>query len=439
MNKVKQFITARRISLGLILVVAALMYVSTIIPQEIDSTPAGIEAWRRAHGGLLWLIDAAHLHRMYAQPWFAAAILFAALALGVSSYDQVVVARKKLRSTGIAPGEVVAESIAEQQLRFAAHSHRYRFSRTGSGETLKFVRSPWGYFGIVLLHVGITLVIMVSFSVALTGRQGVLILTEGEERDNRQPWNASEEGLLASKLKLPGTVRLDKLSVRFDAKHQPSDVSSVISITDESGRVDSLTASINRISRYHGLRIYHGAQYGDAFSVVFTDKAGVQHAEKILIQQPVSLTDAGYSDDFSVAWSPYLFSAKYYADAAKQSMQSNNPQLVVRALDGKRERARTALTPGSSGQLGEYHVQLTRVEKWAKLIIVDITGMPLIFMGFAVIMLGGLMHYMTPPRELIAIRQDDGHYRVYWKALFFREFYAEERDSVMETLKKGAV
>jgi cytochrome c biogenesis protein ResB len=280
---------------------------------------------------------------------------------------------------------------------------------------------------------------MVSFYVALTGRQGVLILVEGEKRDNRQPWNASEQGLLASKLELPGAIRLDRLNVSFDEKNSPSEVSSDISIADGSGRVESLTASINRISRYHGLRIYHATQYGDAFTVLFTDKGGATHAEKIMIQQPVSLTDAGYSDDFRVDWSPHLFSAKYFADAARRSMHSNNPQLFVRVLDGKREIARTVLTPGETGQLGEYQVRLAGVEKWTKLIVVDITGMPLIFTGFAVIMLGGLMQYMTPPRELIAIRQDEDHYRVYWKALSFREFYAEERDVMKEALKKGAV
>jgi cytochrome c biogenesis protein ResB len=436
-NKVKQFMTARRLSLSLILVLAGMMYLSTLIPQEMDSTPDKMEGWRRGHESLLWLVDGVNLHRIYAQPWFAAAILFAALALGVSSCEQLAVARRKLYATGIGAGEEVAASVSEQQLISIARSYRYRFIQTGSFEQLKFVRSPWGYFGNLLLHVGMALVIMVSCYVALTGRQGALILTEGERCDNQQPWNASAHGILTSPLKLPGTIRLDKVRVSFDSKNQPAEVSSEISITDGSGRVESLTASINRILRYHGLRIYHAAQYGDAFSVTFTDRAGVMHAEKIAIQQPVSLTKAGYSDDFAVSWAPYLLSAKYYADAGKESMLSTNPELTLRITDGKKEVARTTLTRGSSGMLGDYRVELNEVEKWAKLIIVDIGGMPVIFAGFAIIMLGGLLHYMTPPRELVGIRQQDGHYRVYWKATSFKDFFLDERDEMATKLQKG--
>ncbi|MGB9080786.1 MAG: cytochrome c biogenesis protein ResB [Desulfuromonadaceae bacterium] len=436
MNKVNQFITARRVSLGLILLLAALMYVSTLIPQEIDSTPAKIETWRQAHARLVWLVDGVNLHRIYAQPWFAAVILFASLALGVSSFEQLTVARRKLFSTGIGAAEVVAESVTEQHVCIVADSHRYRPLRTLSHDQLKFIRNPWGYFGVLALHIGMTLVLIVSLYVSLTGRQGALILIEGESRDNQQPLDASEHGVLSSPLKLPGSIRLDKVRVNFDSKNQPVDVSSNMLITGQAGMAESFTASVNRISRYHGLRVYHASQYGDAFTVTFIDKSGVSHTEKIMVQQSVGLTKAGYSDDFSVAWSPYLFDAKYFADVDKKSMLSPNPELVIRILDGKREMSRTSLTKGIPGELGEYRVLFNRVEKWSKLIIVDISGMSAIFAGFAIIMLGGLIHYMTPPRELIGVRQSDGSCRVYWKAVAFKEFYADERDDIARELNR---
>jgi hypothetical protein len=435
-NKIRQIITARRISLGLILLLAALMYLSTLIPQEIDATPGKIEAWRLGHQWLLWLIDGVNLHRIYAQPWFAALILFSTLALGISSLDQLSTARKKLYTTGIGTAEEVAASISEQLLQSVAKSQRYCCLQTGSKDLLKFVRNPWGYFGVLLLHLGMTLVIAASLYVSLTGRQSTLILLEGEQPDLPQSWDASEHGLLAAPLKLPGTIRLDKVNVSFDKNNQPAEVTSNISFLDDSGRVDTLSASINRISKYRGLRIYHASQYGSAFTVSFTDKTGTTHAEKILAQQPVNLTTAGYSDDFGVTWSPYLFSAKYFADADKKTMLSRNPQLIVRFLDGKKELARTTLTSGNTGMLGEYRLRLLGVGKWSKLIIVDIRGMSVIFTGFAIIMLGGLVHYLTPPREIIGIRLHDGRYRVYWRATVFSDFFVDERDSLTTALNR---
>jgi hypothetical protein len=438
-NKLKQFITARRVSLGLILLLAGLMYISTVIPQHIDSTTEKIESWRRGHAGLIWLVDVLNLHSIYAQPWFAAAILFAALTLGISSYDQLKIVRIKLSSTSIASADKVAEGISELDLRSVAHSRRYLFFQTATDRQFKFIKNPWGFFGNLLLHIGITLVITVSLYVTLTARQGVLILVEGEQRLSSQPWNVSMHGLLSSPLKLPGTIRLDRVRVQFDNKQQPLDVFSDISIIDDSGRVNSLTASINRILSYNGLRIYHAAQFGNAFKVIFTDKNGVAHAETIAAQQPASLTEPGYSDDFPVNWTPYLLSAKYFADVDKRSMSSSLPELTLRFTLENKEIARTTLTPGGTGMLGEYRVQLNGVGRWSKLIIVETTGMPLIFAGFGITMLGGLLQYLAPPRELIAIRQQDGHYMVYWKAAAFREFFVNERDEVKLALQKETV
>jgi hypothetical protein len=182
--------------------------------------------------------------------------------------------------------------------------------------------------------------------------------------------------------------------------------------------------------------VYHTAQYGDAFALEFTDEKGITHFEKIPIQQPVSPTKAGYGD-FGLKWTPYLLSAKYLADADQKSMTSTKMLLTLRFLDQEREVTRLNLTPGASGVMGNYRVRLLSVEKWAKLIFVDIAGMPVIFAGFAVIMLGGLIHYMTPPRELIAVRQQDDSYRVYWKAVSFRDFFVDERDGVAAALQKG--
>jgi len=435
-NPIRRFITARRISLGLILVIAGFMYVSTLIPQELDTASAKLDAWRRGHQGLLWFVDAIHLHRLYAQPWFAATIFLAALSLGLSCIDQLALSRKKLVATGLGGAEELAAAVPEAVLRSVASSFHYRTLKNVTGDQFKFVRNPWGYFGVLLLHVGMVLVVVASLYVALTYRQGVLTLVEGQQHDKGQPWQLAEQGLLVAPLTLPGALRLDRVMVRFDSKDQPATVSSQLTITGETGTVDSLSTAINQITRYKGLRIYHSAQYGDAFSITLTDPAGVMHAETIAAQQPVSNVKAGYSDDFSLSWSPYQLSAKYYADVNRKSMLSRNPELVLRLTEGEREVARTSLVMGGSGTLGEYRVHLHAVNRWAKLIFVDTTGMPLVFTGFAIIMLGGLLQYLAPPRELIAIRQQDDRYMVYWKAVAFRDFFVDERVGVAAALKK---
>ncbi len=433
MSGIKKHITARRVSLGFILFVAGMMLLSTIIPQEMDTAPAQLNAWRQGHGGMLWLIDFAHLQRVYAQPWFAIAILGAAISLGVSAWDQFAVAGKRLHGTGIISADEIASNVSRQQVGGIAKLHRYQPIAVKSEGHLKFVKSPWGYYGNALLHIGMVLAVSASLYVALTGRQGSLVLVEGETSGNMLSWTHSEQGLIANPLEMPGSVRLDKVTVQFDEKNQPSLVSSDISIIKPANKIDRITSTINSITKYQGMRVYHAAQYGDAFTLEFVDANGTQHLEKIPIQQPAGLTKAGYGD-FDLNWSPYILSAKYVPDADHKSMTSNNPLLTLRLLDGEREMARVNLVRNSTSVLGPYQVRLLNVEKWSKLIFVDVSGMPLVFAGFAVIMLGGLIHYLSPPRELIAIRHSDDCYRVYWKAPSFRAFFVEERDELATAL-----
>lgn len=434
MTKLSRYITARRISLGLILGLAGILYLSTIIPQRLDSPPEKIADWRQNHKGILWLVDSTHLHRVYAQPWFAFLILCAALSLGVSSIEQFQVARQKFRST--TGGEELASNLPAAELLALANSRGFRFEHNHDAHR-KFIRHPWGYFGIVMLHAGMTMVILASAFVAATNRKGALTLIEGEEPSKRKEWDVAEHGLMSSPLQLPETIRLNRVKVEFDEKQQPVSVESNIVITDDKGSTETLTAAINRIQPYRGLRIYHSSQYGDVFTVRFTDRSGIAHIERIAVQQPINPTTAGYSHDFRMPWSPYQFSAKYFADREKKSMLSNNPELTLRINDSKGEVARTSMIKDGQGVLGDYRVDLLTVQKWSKLIFVDITGMPVIFAGFAIIMLGGLVHYMTPPQELIAARNPDGTFRVYWKATIFTEFYKDEFYEIKSALKRG--
>lgn len=435
-KNMKRFFSARGMSLGLILFLAGVMYLSTLIPQRVEATAQQIESWRFAHAGLTRVADVFSLHSVYVQPWFAAAILLAALALGISSVDQLKACRKKLCAISTASADEVSAGVSGMLLRSVARANSYRLLRSTPDGELKFVRNPWGYFGSLMLHTGITVVILASSYVAVTARQGALILVEGEQHGNSQPWALSEHGLLADPLKLPGTIRLDRVRVQFDGRQQPVDVSSDVSLTDPSGQVDRVTASINRIVSYRGLRIYHASQYGTAFAVTFTGKNGAVHGETIAAHHPLNPAEAGYSDEFGVDWTSDLLSAKYYADADRKTLNSAKPELTLRLTRGGREVARTTLTQGEGGQLGEYRVQLNRISRWAKLIVVDTGGMPLIFTGFAVIMLGGLLRYLAPPRELIAFRLPDDRYRVFWRAVSFRDFFVEERDELIAALHK---
>lgn len=164
----------------------------------------------------------------------------------------------------------------------------------------------------------------------------------------------------------------------------------------------------------------------------FTDAKGNLHREKLRITHPPRLDQAGYND-FGLSWTPYRLSTKYYADAENRSMVSPDRLLVLRLMDKERELARLSLKPGESGALKDVQVRLVKVEQWSSLIFVNVTGMPLIFFGFGVMVMGGVVQYCTTPREFLIDKAGDLCV-LSWKSARFGEFYLDEYQNIIAAI-----
>lgn len=117
-------------------------------------------------------------------------------------------------------------------------------------------------------------------------------------------------------------------------------------------------------------------------------------------------------------------------------MAGPDRQLVLRLLDrdGK-EMGRLSLKRGEEGQLGSYTVRLLDIGRWSGFTFVRLSGMAVVFAGFFVIVLGVVLNYFFPPRELIARPADEGQL-ISWRAVRFPVFFREERDDILAALKE---
>ena len=431
-KSLKDRLQSRATALSLIIAIVTSVLAATLIPQRFLATEAQLEGWRAANRDLLPLVDGLGLHHVYTTPWFAAFILLASFSLLLSASAQFRTAwhktfalpagrdQKAIRATG--PVDKLTEALRKRG-----------YLRMASGERLRYVKHPWGYWGNFLLHAGMLVTIAASLYIALTDQRGMLSLTEGEVHAPGAPWQSEAHGMLAGPLVVPEGVRLDRLDLQFNTDSTVDRVASELSFLPGTGAVAKKLVAINSILFHRGLRIYQNSTYGDEFTVEFTDAAGNAHREKLRIPHPPRIDKAGY-EDFEVPWSPYGLSTKYYADAANTSMNSPNRLLVLRLMEKEREIARVSLKPGESGVLGDVRVRLVGVEKWSSLIFVNVTGMPVIFFGFCIMVLGGLIHYCTPPREFIIDRSGDACF-LSWKASRFGEFYRDEYRSIITAIE----
>jgi cytochrome c biogenesis protein len=414
----------------LILLILIAVIIAYIFPQRFITSQVQMERWRNYHPAWVPWVERLGLDHVYTTPWFAALLFAFLLTLIISTIEQIKISIKKTFGHGVvSDGKNLRVNATEEELKTAIKKLGY-FQIIRNQETLRFVKYPWGYWGNVLLHLGIMIVIASSLIIVLTEKRGRLQLIEGELYVPGTPWVMEEKGMLVGSFILPEAVRLDNVFPEFWETDDLKQLMTTISFSDPKGRSKRYTLSINQTINYRGIRVYQSQSFGNAFFVTLTDKEGRSKGLILQIQNPNKRDKASYGN-FRSEGMPYLLKAKYFADAEKKSMLSQNPLLIMRLVDKGRLISEVSLKKGGSGQLGPYTATLDNASMWAGMIFVDITGMPCIFFGFLIIIIGGGLTYFMPPREFYIRKEDRGLFIITWKATRFESFYKEEYEKIV--------
>lgn len=431
-RKTKRFFLSRKTILALILLILGAIVLAYIFPQRFSASPLDTENWQQAHPLFVPWVYILGLDHVYTTPWFAVLLLVFLLILMISTFEQIKNSTKKTFGHVVISGEKsIKVNTTEEELKTAIKERGY-FLVIRNQYGIKFVKHPWGYWGNVLLHLGIVFVIASSLIIVLTEKRGLLQLVEGELYVPGTPWVMEEKGLLVGKFILPEAIRLDYVFSEFWETDDLKQLATTISFSDPQGRSKRYPLAINQTINYKGIRAYQSQSFGNAFFVNLTDKEGRNIGVILQIQNPVKRDKASFanlrSDEI-----PYLIKAKYFADAEKKIMLSTNPLLVMRLVDKDRVIGEVSLKNGESGKFGPYTATVAGISRWAGMIFVDITGMPGIFIGFFIIIIGGGLTYFTPPREFYLRKEGDG-FSITWKATRFENFYRGEYEEVSSSL-----
>lgn len=425
---IKRFFLSRKTILFLILLILAAIIIAYIFPQRFITPQAQMERWRNYHPEWVPWVEKLGLDHVYSTPWFAVLLLVFSLTLIISTFEQIKVSIKKTFGHVVTSGgKNFKVNATEEEIKTAIKRLGY-FQIIRNQAALRFVKHPWGYWGNVLLHLGIVLVIASSLIIVLTEKRGLLHLLEGELYTPGTPWLVEYNGILAGRFIMPEAVRLDNVFTEFWETDDLKQLITTISFSNPQGRTKRYNLAVNQTVSYRGIRVYQDHNFGDAFFVTLTDREGRNTGLILQIKNPDKKDKASFGI-FQSEEIPYLLKAEYFADADKKSMLSANPLLIMRLVDRDMVIGKVSLKNGESGQLGPYTATVVGVTRWAGMIFVDITGMPGIFLGFFIIIIGGGLTYFMPPREFY-LKKEDGGFSITWKATRFEGFYKGEYEKV---------
>jgi cytochrome c biogenesis protein len=434
MNGLKRLFLSRATILTLILLSVGALLVASLVPQAFLLSRDGLAKWHADYPQLAPFAERLGLTQLYSQPWFALLLALAVLSLLFSSAEQ---AKTAWRLTFGAASPAAGASGFRTQAPAGRVSRTLRsawYLRVANGEVQRYLCHPWGLWGNCLLHAGMVIVIASSFGIAATQQRGMVKIVEGETFQPGQPWASSETGPLAKPLVLEGAVRLEKLSYDYWPGAGIKALNSTISFLHGDLPADERFVAINSILSYRGLRVYQGTDFGHAFNLELSDSSGKKQVMQLLMNHQESPEKASYDFFPDALGSGSVLRAKYFVDQEKRSLTRENPVLVLRVDQSGQELGQLPLKERASGSLGPYQFRLLKVARWSSLIFVQMIGMAGIFLGFAVIVLGGALNYFTAPREVTLREASGGGTLVTWRALRFSGFYQDEFDCLLQRL-----
>lgn len=361
------FVASTWLTVFLVLALIGLSLAGTALPQESATAPAALAQWQEEHGLVTFVAKPLGLFRTFSSWLFVAALALIALNLVACTLDRMV-------------------------------------RLTGRGLPMTSILS-----GSLILHVGLLAVLTGGVVTAAYRFDARIVVTEGQMLDLGVPegYVRLDRGPLAQQTALPRVkVGLDTFEPTYRAG-QPV-------------RFDSrLTARVRRAVRHPRVQVNRPAEvegfgitqadFGYSPNLFVTDAGG-----RPLVDAYVALTSRRTAtgtvfEDFVTAPNMEVFMLRVYPDVlvrnkryVSRSPEPKNPALSVRLMGpGGTTRRQALLKRGEEAVLGDYHVTFRDLRYWSAFRVTRDPGMPIVYAGFGVCLLGLLMRYtghgVSPP------------------------------------------
>ncbi len=308
-SKIWDFFSSVKLTIVLLLSLAATSIIGTLIPQ--NESP---QAYLKAFGAFLYrFFDVLGLFDLYHSWWFQTLMLLLALNVLVCSIDRlsstwriIFPERPKFvlsRFRRLEPKEEFTKNGPGEQLKKryqAIISRNFRYCRveeTDSGYAIFGERGRWTRIGVYIVHLSVICMLVGGVIGSMFGFEGFVNLAPGDTAQKIQLRNRNQM------LQLDFAIRCDNFKVSFYPSGTPEEFRSSLSIIERDKVVKSQDIIVNDPLHYKGISIYQ-ASYGplpsrqqavqlpDEFTLVFTSNAtGMKYEKKVTVGQTIEVPE----------------------------------------------------------------------------------------------------------------------------------------------------
>jgi cytochrome c biogenesis protein len=266
-NKIWDFFTSVRLTIVILLTLAATSIIGTLIPQNQE--PAD---YFQAFGGFLYrLFDIFGLFDMYHSWWFQLLIVLLTINIIVCSIDRISANRRILfvkkptfslaRFRNFKRKEQFKDDRSTDQLqevcqafvkRNFRHSH---METTDAGYAIYGEKGRWTRFGVYTVHLSVVLLLVGGLIGSIFGFDGWVNIPEGESVSQIRLRSQAQV------LQLDFEIRCDDFDVSFYDTGAPKEFRSSLTILEQGREVVKKDIIVNDPLRYKGVNMFQSS-YG---------------------------------------------------------------------------------------------------------------------------------------------------------------------------------
>ncbi|MCL4557493.1 MAG: cytochrome c biogenesis protein ResB [Deltaproteobacteria bacterium] len=412
-NKIKKLLTilrSRRLAAVFIILIAAFLVLSTLIPQWNWEESGGYFYLHASYPYLTKLISFLGIDHVYTTWWFLSIVLIFSFNIALNSYERIKIVIKQLgdyrpMSSQEIAGLKIHETIPvnnngdefKEKITHTLKRKGYRIKAYADG----FVASKhtMGLLGIPLLHLSMLIILTGVLITGLTFFKGHIELSEGQLFPIGEPnFLGSSYGFLHVKPQLDFQIRLKSFHVTYWDKDHPRLYKSIVEVYKNGTPLFSKDVEMNKPLRLEGFSFYQTNYYGYSAYFGLVDKA-TGYETTGYVNFPYKKNTMGVlTQQFNIPILGYL---------SILSVDVSNPdRLSIEILESDKTLHYNNIKNGDVISLGDFELVFHNMVKWTGFYVSRDYGVPVVFTGFVLLALSILSFVFIIPKRLWLAYED---------------------------------
>ena len=443
-NLLRNTVLSRLTALALIVILGILSGVSLLIPQQTACTRDFLAQWQHDHPVFAAVANALSLHSIFTSKLFLVCVGLFFIAMCISMYSVWKGTRSRSSNKMLQTNSNSNESFeffSEQEsirdgILNSLQRHGYILKNQLTEKNLYAVKNELGNWGTILLHGGMLLVVAASLFHFALERRGFVQIIEGDSFfGKKDEFLVHEEGPFVGSFHPDFALGLDSVSSSCYSNGDIKSLESFVKVVDDKQNISVKSISVNQPIEVSGKTVYQSMSNGYTVALIL-EKDGKKIPAYFLLDR-VRRFDQPYigTSDFPVT--DYLVSMKFFPNENRTSFELQNPKLLLTITQNGTTVFNGTLSPNDTINVAGNTMLFSGIRQWSGFIVTESYGVPFVFVGFGMMLVGLFFIYFLPMKEIFfSIERNEEYLKIISYGYTRREkaLFADEFREIMEEL-----